>query len=584
MNKTNWVITNIETDRKPNKKYKSFDLYYSEDLQIFENNDILFIIEGYILPRLEFNKEFVRFTQSALLAKIYAELGDRFYLKIKGVYNIIIIDGEKISIFNDIHSLKKFFIYENDRKYFISNSLKSIAHNIELTPSIENIVSFALLNHFVNGMTLFAGVNYSKPASKVTITSDSSITYDNYWLPTDLFFTNFSDDTIGDLANHWKRLICGYHEFIRPTGTSITLTGGNDSRMVLSGLLSNNITPNSFTFGDPESADASISKEIAADLRLNHNTYFVNNPSCEWFETKCRLIVQYGNSLINIHRAHRLEAAENEAVSNPESEMLFTGLVGGEYLKEPKYNDLTIPKLFSQLNKINGRKRKEELIKKLLLKKGLEIDNINIALILDTIEPIIADYRSHSKRQQKFIHTFNYYSSVHHTQDPSLFSLHIKYIINPFMDIDFLEKIASSKDWYPNKNKFSISSVNNSYLLAKITHTLDPRLSKHFYAKKGSYTGEEIVNQPFLHNLKRIIRLVLGQKRRYKQNFPLGLWLYDYCSKELSHLHPEVLKLFKKKFLLSNLESLKSIKVEAEWKIVTNAINISLNLKNFHNA
>ena len=36
-----------------------------------------------------------------------------------------------------------------------------------------------------------------------------------------------------------------------------------------------------------------------------------------------------GNSLINIHRSHRLYAIEKEKTNNPKVEMIFGGFMGG---------------------------------------------------------------------------------------------------------------------------------------------------------------------------------------------------------------------------------------------------------------
>ena len=62
-----------------------------------------------------------------------------------------------------------------------------------------------------------------------------------------------------------------------------------------------------------------------------------------------------GNSLVNLHRAHRLHAVEQEIKTNPETEMIFSGFMGGDYVKGLSYDDYITPQIFEENGNLESR-------------------------------------------------------------------------------------------------------------------------------------------------------------------------------------------------------------------------------------
>lgn len=572
-----WLISDSKTNFEPHLTGGRFSLYLWGENSTYSSPDkkLFFLIDGYILPRVNFVSEYIGLSQIQLLLNLYTEVGLDFINKIKGVFNIVIIHDEKFYIFNDHHGFKKFFFVDEQDCFSVSNSLTNILKIHDGKESGESIALFILFNHFVFGETLYNKVKFSHPAMSVSY--ERELKKSIYWNVSDLFSPKefISDE---EFAKSWLKIITEHINFLKPEQISVTLTGGNDSRMVLAGLLASGQSPKSFTFGNPNSGDGKISKEIADKTGLNHRNYGFVSLNKEWFEGLADRIISFGNSMVNIHRAHRLDAIERDTNSVTNG-MLFTGLVGGEYIKEPAYNDITIPKLFLEISTHEGREQKMKYIKRVLTDKGIITEKIDIEKILDLILDFLQKTVGYSENQKKFLLTYYFYATIHHSQDPVVFGTGFKFVINPFTDIDFLELLGRSPHWYPNKKNWLGSKVFHSYLLVKVTDILAPQLSEINFAKKGEYSGKDLLNSPIRYLIKRGLAIALRRGKVVPQNFPIGEWMYEFVENQVVHLHPRLLSFVKKDFLFQKLTMIKHSTTEESWHPVTSFVNISMNMK-----
>jgi hypothetical protein len=572
----NYYITNFPQFLKSKKDKFNTNVIINENKQ---DGNIFFFIDGYIIPRMEIFDEYKNQNQYNLLFNLYKKYGEKFIEYIKGVFNIVIIDKSKFLIYNDHHAIKRVFTYNDAGCFFISNDLKTIREHFSLSINYENAAIFCLLNHFFNGYTIFDKITFSNPASKIKY-SNNQITTSFYWKPNELFVDNESSKKNKfDFSIFWEKLLNNYVEYIKPKQISVTLTGGNDSRMVLAPLLNKNYSLHAFSFGNPKSFDVVIAKQIARKSKLNYNYYYLIEPSKEWLYVQVSKLIDIGNTLINFHRAHRNDALEKETDSFPETEMIFTGLMGGEYLKEPYYNDIVLPKLFNELIKNKNKQDNLNFIKRQLKIKGIKTDNIDLNKVYEKIISFLNDNICSNQKKTKFILTYYFYGCAHHSQDSNIFNYHCQHVVNPFMDIDFLEKMSTSNNFYVNKKGNLFSRLFHSKLYIEITNDLAPELSNIPYAKRGQYTARELLNKPFIYLFKRIKYLIIKDKLKYPSNFPMGDWLYQFSKEELDNIHPELCKILNNNTLTNKLESIRSKTNEEHWHPITNPINLSLYLK-----
>jgi len=576
MNNKEWFITNNSNIKKGNVIFKDI----VTNLLNNRPGGFHVFIEGYVIPRLCVHKYYGDIKQKKLIEELYNKHGSGFIKFVKGSFVIIIINKNTFEVYNDRHNVKKYFIYMDKTYFIISNSIKLISKEISLETSKENAALYCLFSHYINDLTLFKGLKKSRPASHIIYQDE--ICLNRYWLPENLFSVSQNKYTENNIAECWRSITEQYISFLKPDEIGMTLTGGNDSRLILAGLLANGIKPKVFTYGHPSSADCVIAKKVSEKTGLDHTVHYIADPSTEWFYNIAKILLAQGNLEINIHRAHRYDALFKEKNVSPNLEMIFTGLVGGEYIKEPDYNDITIPKHFKYFQSNKKRNDKIKYIKNQLDKIGIDSEVLDLNLICEEIEHAVNLTKGFNRWQKKFLYTYYYYAVTHHTQDPNVFSLHLPYVVNLFMDVDFIEKLVCYKDWYVNKPRFKfINKIWHSYLLLKITDLLYRPLSEIEYAKKGAYTGEQMLRRPLKYLLKRFSYIYIKNKKNYHQNFPMGNRLFEYVNKEINTIHPKIRNLYKDQFMTNKLEEIKNLTTEENWHILTNPVNLSLNLKHF---
>ena len=323
------------------------------------------------------------------------------------------------------------------------------------------------------------------------------------------------------------------------------------------------------------------SGENFKEINLDYTNYFINNPTKDWFQTTGNEIIIVGETLVNIHRAHRLDAIEKEKINHPRIDMLVTGpFVGGEYIKGMKYDNIQIPKLLKDFE-VKPHNEIQSKINEVLTTKGVKVDNIDISLIVKRIKSFLNEGNGFKKLEKNFIYGYLYYGGCHHVQDSTLFSSKIKYLFNPFMDIDFLEALSKSKHWYLNQSDSVFKKIFHSIFLVGITDCLSPELSNVPYAKRGQYTANDLMKNKFKYLINRFLYYIKKDKEQYPSNFPMGNWLYKFADEQLNNISSEVLEIFDLKLLQEKLETVKSKTQEEYWHIITNPINIILNYEHY---
>jgi len=587
----NWIFGNNKTINNPDLILMNINKYA---LQINDKNainkytkDLIIIIDGYVIPRYSFYEELKHYTKNDLIAFLYQKHGLDFVKFIKGSYIIIIFDKEKVYFINDFHSFQKFFFYQKEKEILIANEIGQISNLIKLNPDNENIAMFCLMEHFVGGFSLFQDVFFSEPASIFeinTITSETKIW--QYFNVEKFISIKKTEKTISEFSTFWEEMINNYIDYLKPKDIGMTITGGNDSRMILSALLHKEVKANLFSFGNPKSFDAVIANKIANKTKYNYNNYFVSNPNKEWFSSYAEKILSIGDSLINIHRAHRLESIEKELIKNPNTEMLFGGFMGGDYVKGLIYDDYITPRFLWEYEFGKDKHKLNVIIPHFLTKLGINKNQININVLKTKIKslPFI---KHHDYKTRKLNTLFHLVGSMHDWQDTSIFASKTQYVINPFMDIDFLEELYSST--------FSFLNVKRNFIYNKlrlgrsdfhigITHHLAKNLSEIEYAKKGYYTANEYLkNNPILLTTKRILRI--KKHKQYPANFPYNNWIKDYIQEEIIKAkNNNSINLFDWNHLFHSIKEQKNINFkEGELHLLTNPINVLLNIQYYNN-
>ena len=244
-----WLITNKHlTSRSDISITKLTFAGYSifTDLPLAGNNNdhTRWLIDGYVLPRYEETNYVNQIPASKLISSFYLKHGDKFFRHIKGNFIVIQVNSKGFGIFSDLFAIRKFFVYQNNEEFIISNDLKEISSRIKPDPSPVNMALYSLTYHFTSGRTLFNDIRHNQPGEYIEY-NNTQINVKKYWEPDDLLKLTLKDVSIGSLSDKIRI-------FIRDTipdeaRTSLSLTGGSDTRNLLAAFLSLGLTPHLYT-------------------------------------------------------------------------------------------------------------------------------------------------------------------------------------------------------------------------------------------------------------------------------------------------------------------------------------------------
>jgi len=562
-----WVITKRRINPSQVQSPGSSFFYSYDACETLTQDGITVIAEGYIIPVLDIQDQYDRIRGPELVITLMKVFGDAFIRKIKGNFSLVIIDNSGFRVFNDIHGMGRFFLWEAGHDFVIADRIKPVQKYFPSEPDNENIALYCLTEHFIPGMTAFKGIMQSMPASAITY--DGTFRNSVYREPGELLAIGHEKHTIPFYAERWKNLIRGYANEAENGNVTLTLTGGSDSRMVLAGLLAAGIIPKTFTYGNPASADAVIADKLAVRLGIDHALHSLPELSAEWQKETFISLAGFGDTLVNLHRAHRYQAARDERERNQDADMLFTGLMGGEYLRGPRYDGYIISEYFREVT--SGKERLNVALK-MLTDKSFEINCLDRQLFSDKLEQMGELFRG-GKKEREFRLAHYIYGCSHHYQDTRIFSKVFKKVASPFMDPDFLEMIVSSGDICFRRSSMLINLFRPSYFQVMVTHRLLPEVSDISYGKRALFTAGDLVDKPYRYIGKRF-RSVIRQKR-FSPSFRHGEWMKEFVNGELQQLSPEISSLFNVNEITGRLQNVPAEMSEKGWHYFTNPVNLS---------
>lgn len=441
------------------------------------------------------NPEVTNFIFGNPTKRINTDQGSPF--DFKGHFVIISFRKNSIIISNDHFGLNKFF-YSVENRFIASNNICHILSFIE-NRSINRFaeLSYLLYNYFVWGCTIFKSVKYSLPATIIEIESGYSTERSYYWkdvkqqLP-----INSKVKLEKEIADYWIEVIKGYGD--NQNGTTLSLTGGYDSRMILAGLLENKKRVNCFTFGNPLSNDAVNATLISKILKIDHTIYPLDNDSKRKFLEDVKIIVKDSSGLLNILRILRLKYFKLSAKKYGD---LYLGYSGSEILRG-LFPDGLMTSLFYS----------ETFSNPLLIDYRIKyhLQSFHYDFNLDDVNQLREFIISNSDYSGHFKHLIHDIIPLHFGEDIRWLNQQFIFTRTPFIDIDFFQKLLSfgcipllkSSENKIKKNHFS--RINNPKLSARIICNLNSDLG-HISLGKG-YSPSDYIRSKYYAGIKLMIK------------------------------------------------------------------------------
>lgn len=335
MNKGDVNLKVIISESKVRVVYNEEDLSY-RDKSIYKDNQSGVFVYGYPYSVIE-----KRWLKAADIYTMYKSKGDEFLNEIDGSFAILYYDKRNNLVRSFIDPYKTYtFYYKVNRDFVvISDSLTEIVeYSGEYKLNEIALLEFLHFGFVIGTKTIFEDIATFPPGSLASINSLLELSVD-YYMNYRLMNKEFTKE---DFFNEFN----GHMEIIPylSDNASLPLTGGLDSRVVLSSSLNFKENLNCYTHGLDNSEDVKIAKQISESLQLNHSHYnelgeeFIN----EIPNISKRLTNNFEGMLNSVLFSH-LERSYNKEAEL--SDTFLTGIAGEmfRYFYLPadyKYKDL----------------------------------------------------------------------------------------------------------------------------------------------------------------------------------------------------------------------------------------------------
>jgi asparagine synthase (glutamine-hydrolysing) len=234
-------------------------------------------IEGLRAQGHEFDSE-----NASYLVHFYEELGDKFFEKLNGRFNGVLVDLRKknIVLFNDRYGLNRTYYSENRGGFYFSSEAKSL---LRALPELRRLDFPSLAETFSCGCvlqnrTLFSGISLLPGGSAWRVAPGQNVQKEFYFRP-ETWENQGPLDSRGfyDLLKEtWARVLPRYLR--GKEKIAVSLTGGKDSRMIMAWAQCPPGTLPCYTFGGTyrDCEDVKLARRVAEVCQQPHTVITVD--------------------------------------------------------------------------------------------------------------------------------------------------------------------------------------------------------------------------------------------------------------------------------------------------------------------
>ena len=559
----------------------AFNVYgRKKDFVVFDGVSVL--LDGYVIPRLGIYHEYKNCEQHQLIDSLYKRFKSDCVKYLKGVYSIVILESQKVTILNDCLGIGKFY-------YTLGKPFSAISNSFLLQKKIcgSDVVNLdffrikPLLNRSCGVDTPFVNIACSQPANKL-ICDENGIKVEQYWQHDSLLERRAGLESFEKLSQILKDNIFTDNQYLKANKTTISLTGGKDSRTGLAALMSNGVRPVGITYGDPYSKDGVFATLLAKKAAIDHEIF--NQPrTAESFENTAIEIVEVSDPTINIHRGHRYYAFKKLNELLGPNTAFYAGYMAGELLMGIYYDDLIFTKFVTD-SWSNGTPFSN--IENLCKNCFIRTENIHFDSIRQKLSGLKTFDHSLNSKMREFHGLFEI-GVLHHSQDLRLAMHFFDFVIPFFLDIDFLEALFSSRFSFfycDNKTKNLLKRYRLYQFNLKAQHKLWPEFDTIPFGKRGSYNTVEFLKGPFYWSLIKTIRY-FRESKMYPVTFcydeAYRQFLNKWFRRIISDSHTPINDIYDLKKARNSFESIRMPASEKELMPYSNIVMHYLQLRRY---
>lgn len=261
--------------------------------------------------------------EPSYVRKAFSEKGVDFIHDIHGYFLIIIFEEEAnlCHIFLDrFGGYKLFSLKTSDRHIFSENIFDLASQTNSLTLRTDSIFELVNFGFIFDNKTMFEEIERIRCGIVLRLEKGKSEKISRYWRPiAKSEYGAVSETAVMQAFNsHFRDL---FHLCNR---ASLSLTGGLDSRAILSACLPFVDRVECFTCGDKSNTDVNLASKICSLLKITHRQYPLRGKFIDSFQEDVEEVALETNGLINYVLATNLKHIFSE--ESERSDVLLTGI------------------------------------------------------------------------------------------------------------------------------------------------------------------------------------------------------------------------------------------------------------------
>jgi asparagine synthase (glutamine-hydrolysing) len=228
----------------------------------------------------------------------YERYGINFIPRLNGNFVLLIHDfgNNRTIVANDRFAFRVHYYAVNNEVLTIAPEPKAILQDKSFKKEIDDygLTGFLSFGDFFGDRTLFRGIHTIEPASILTFDGDT-VSVERYWR------YSYSPDYSKTDERFVEELVERFKHAVRirtkdPLRYSVTLSGGLDSRTVLSTIVSETNNPvGAITWGNPECNEVKIAKRVTNKLGVRNHTIIDITPE---------LVLKYAEKEVSLTDGH----------------------------------------------------------------------------------------------------------------------------------------------------------------------------------------------------------------------------------------------------------------------------------------
>jgi asparagine synthase (glutamine-hydrolysing) len=270
------------------------------------------------------------------LLRHYNEEGDQFVGQINGLFSGLLIDPKRrrALLFNDRYGIERLYYYEKEGTTYFASEAKAL---LRIVPELrtfddEGVAQFLTFGCTLEGRTLFHNVRFMPGGSLWIFEESGRSRKEKYFCPENwesqpaLTEEAFEQEFV----ETFRRILPRYVSSDVPIG--ISLTGGLDTRMIMSCIPKNGIKPVCYTFSGltEETLDGKLATRVAQICGLEHRLLRIGTDFLSNFGHYVDHTVFVTDGCAGALGAHEVYF---NAMARPLSPVRLTGNFGSEILR-----------------------------------------------------------------------------------------------------------------------------------------------------------------------------------------------------------------------------------------------------------